>query len=160
MREEQIKSMLNGIINNGEKWEYRWCTADGWSNWKEYKLGDRIFDDYEYRKVETWYVMYSPTNPSGYYCNCIWNGEDTKYFESTSKEECEKWIEEHTKKSWLEEYMKSTCSNKFERDNTKIDITEVCKKIMKELPKYLSESLYCEVVGNLRLVFKDLGIKL
>lgn len=44
--------MPNGIINNGEKWEYRWCTADGWSNWKDYKLGDKIYDNYEYRKVE------------------------------------------------------------------------------------------------------------
>ena len=36
----------------------------------------------------------------------------------------------------------------------------ICKKILEELPKYLSESLYCEVVGNLRLVFKDLGVEL
>lgn len=116
MTEEQIKEMLNGIINNGEKWEYRWCTADGWSNWKDYKLGYEIFDNYEYRKVE--------------------------------------------KKTWLEEYLAINFDNKIEAHNSKIDIENVCKKILEELPKYLSESLYCEVVGNLRLVFKDLGIKL
>lgn len=142
MTEKQIKEMLNGIINNGEKWECRpkgyycseeqkyvdkqcdydacghTCRDDCYDDWHPYKLGDEIHKDWEYRK------------------------------------------EEHTKKTWLEEYLDFNCDSKIEAHNFKIDIKNVCKKIMEELPKYLSESLYCEVVGNLRLVFKDLGIEL
>lgn len=59
MTEEQIKEMLNGIINNGEKWEGRKKTGYDpidelytYTEWQPYKLGDEIHDDYEYRKVE------------------------------------------------------------------------------------------------------------
>lgn len=66
------------------------------------------------------------------------------------------------KKTWLEEQIEKEHSefDSYTRIVYKASASEVCKKIMEELPKYLSESLYCEVVGNLRLVFKDLGIEL
>lgn len=64
MTEEQIKEMLNGIINNGEEWEGRpkyandcdhWCSLcyiSGKCLWQPYKLGDEIHDNWEYRKKE------------------------------------------------------------------------------------------------------------
>lgn len=64
MTEENIKEMLNGIINNGEKWECRCLKQECCSDcdyscvknkiWQSYKLGNAIHDDWEYRKVETW----------------------------------------------------------------------------------------------------------
>lgn len=105
MTEEKIKEMLNGIINNGEKWEYRWCTADGWSNWKEYKLGYEIYDGYEYRKVEknkTWleesmelqgYISFPPGCP---------DYEKKKIcFKKGAKEVCKKILEEVDKEHGL-----------------------------------------------------------
>lgn len=59
MTDEQIKEMLNGIINNGEKWECRPIEIEDYvdissDDWQPYKLGDEIHADWEYRKVKTW----------------------------------------------------------------------------------------------------------
>lgn len=73
MKEEQIKEMLNGIINNDEKWECRHSVQVNksidfpeyeWSNWQTYKLGEEIHEDWEYRKVEkkTWLEEYLNIN--------------------------------------------------------------------------------------------------
>lgn len=168
MTEEHIKEMLNGIINNGEKWECRalphcgicfeeHCQTLCAHKWQPYKLGDEIHADWEYRKVETWCVFKCKDNIYLRGKKEILENDHIELIFEGTKEECEKWIEEHTKKSWLEEYMKSTCSNKFERDNTKIDITEVCKKILEEADKEVG---LCSASYYLKLIIKDLGIEL
>lgn len=60
MTENEIKIMLNGIINNNEVWEYRCSSKNECStcmigkctikNWKPYRLGYAINPNFEYRK--------------------------------------------------------------------------------------------------------------
>lgn len=159
MTEEQIKEMLNGIINNGEKWEYRWCTADGWSNWKDYKLGYEIFDDYEYRKVETWYV-YGEMGLEPFISKEDRNS-GTKLFKGT-KEDCEKWIEEHTN-TWLEKEIAK--SRYVKGGDIRIISTVVCRKILGEIAKKQSVPYAtCEPIeltyDEIKQIIKDLGIEL
>lgn len=170
MTEEQIKEMLNGIINNGEKWE---CIPPfkqeprGMSAhcWQPYKLGDEIHNDYEYRKIKTWFV-YGHVN----------NFKLTSEFDTTlniwhkgSKEECEKWIEENTKKkTWLEEYLIQNLLNKnsIAYEETRYGITNVCKKILEKVRGKIAEK---QKLGfsfsnidseELKEIIKELGVEL
>ena len=152
MTEEQIKEMLNGIINNGEKWECRPIIKANNAidleekqnrynfKYEPYKLGDEIHDDWEYRKVETLYVASTDRDEEGHIIFSIVSHQplldSNTYFKGT-KEECEKWIEEHTKKTWLEEKypLNDYCTyidislNESKRESVK----EVCKKILEEV---------------------------
>lgn len=93
MTDEQIKEMLNGIINNGEKWECRECNElDTRTDlnkhkfeWQPYKIGEGIHEDWEYRKVETWLEEYLYSN----------YGENAQYYiRIGAKEVCKKILEE------------------------------------------------------------------
>lgn len=171
MIEEQIKEMLNGIINNGEKWEGRpkyanvcdqkcsLCHISGKCLWQPYKLGDEIHADWEYRKVETWCVFKCKDN---IYLRgkkeILENDRIELIFEGT-KEECESYIKEHTKKSWLEEYIKLTVTKRHRKNDVVIDITEVCKKILEEVKK--SNNILGSIVyKDVEDIIKDLGIEL
>lgn len=160
MTEEQIKEMLNGIINNDEKWEYRWCTADGWSSWKDYKLGYEIYDNYEYRKVDVWYVLEDDRYDNNF---LLQNYKGDPIYNPIrfvgTKEACEKFIQDHTKKTWMEE-RKSCLSVSFGKKNIncyEAGATEICKKILEEM-----ENRALSGVGatTLRNIFKDLGVEL
>ena len=77
------------------------------------------------------------------------------------KEECEKWIEEHTKKTWLEEYLNINCDDKIEAHNSKIDIENVCKKILEEVEKQtVNEGCVAITSFELKEIIKELGIEL
>ena len=101
MTQEQIKGMLNGIINNGEKWECRPIIKANNAfdleekqnrynfKYEPYKLGDEIHADWEYRKVKNWYEDYLKLFPK-----------------SGQKETCRIVCKEVTKKI-LEEVKKS-----------------------------------------------------
>lgn len=89
---------------------------------------------YEYRKVEKWYVVefedgHFQIENTKKYMDVLFEG---------SKEECEKWLEEHTKKTWLEEYLYSNYGENAQY-YIRIGAKEVCKKILEELNKNGSE---------------------
>lgn len=176
MTEEQIKEMYLEIINNSEKWECRCqkqeCCSDCAFScienkiWQPYKLGEGIHEDWEYRKVEKWYVV-KETNQTFNICPY----EKAKqynpiHFEGT-KEECEKWIEEHTKKTWLEERFPLGLivdDLHMEGEKERLGATEVCKKILEEVRNNCFDSWLPVVrddVGNvLEHLIKELGIEI
>lgn len=90
-----------------------------------------------------------------------------------TKEECEKWIEEHTQKTWLEENY--PLNEEFPYDILGINevkqdaITEVCKKILEEVEKnvvfkdfenYEHGKALCITLDKLEDIIKDLGVEL
>lgn len=87
------------------------------------------FDDdvntYRIKPKEIWYVNYE----SGKYL--IQNSPTVKQFEG-SKEDCEKWIEEHTKKTWFEEYLYSNYGENAQY-YIRIGAEIICKKILDEV---------------------------
>lgn len=178
MTEEQKKEMLNGIINNGEKWEGR-CTkklfcfnnyntpCEDNHKWQPYKLGDEIHDDWEYRKVETWYVFKNVNFQYETLKNKVGRNIDKLVFEGT-KEECEKWIEEHTKKTWLEETFPLGLivgDLHMEGEKERKGATEVCKKILEEVKCKIAEKrklgfTFVNIdAKELKEIIKELGIE-
>lgn len=96
---------------------------------------------------------------------------DVGAFSYTYKELCEYftlldgselWIKEHTKKTWLEEYLNISCDDKIEAHNSKIDIENVCKKILEEVKvKNLNLSFGNKInYFALKDIIKDLGVDL
>lgn len=169
MTEEQKKEMLNGIINNGEKWECRQKTGYDpidelytYTEWQPYKLGDDIHNDYEYRKIKTWFV-YDYVN----------NFKLTSEFDTTlnawhkgTKEECEKWIEEHTKKTWLEENCLKFSNDKSLRPYVYcVGAEEVCKEILKKVKCKIAEKqklgfTFSNIDSEeLKEIIKELGVE-
>ena len=94
MTENEIKEMLNDIINNGAEYECRFIAGLNPHTWKPYKLGEGINEFYEYRKVEKWYVFCYGNNDYIIIKDVTSCGKPC-VFEGTKKE-CEKWVEEHT----------------------------------------------------------------
>lgn len=138
MTENEIKEMLLDIINNGAEYECRFEGDRGdppFNNkeWIPYNLGEEIHIDWGYRKVEKWYVFDYEDNDYRIFKDnddcavpCVFEG---------TREECEKWVEVHTK-SWLEEYIKNEpLVMNSERGIAKKSIQAVCKKIMEEVSK-------------------------
>lgn len=181
MTDEQIKKMLNGIINNDEKWEYTHIDRNGdYTPWKPYKLGNEIHDNWEYRKVEKWYVESTDRDKEGHIIFSVVSHQplldSNIYFEGT-KEECEKWIKEHTQKTWLEEYLENYFTDHTEYSlsrkgdllgGIRIGATEVCKKILEEVDKnvvfknfenYEHGKALCITLDKLEGIIKDLGVK-
>lgn len=121
-QKQVLKDKLQHYLDDFEHWCSRddryekpcvWFeTIDGWSNWKDYKLGYEIYDRYEYRKVE--------------------------------------------KKTWMEEYLAINCDDKIEAHNSKIDIENVCKKILEEME---NRALSGVSATTLRNIIKDLGVE-
>lgn len=108
------------------------------TEWKPYKLGEEIHSDWEYRKIEQWYVYSYKENTKKYtMLNIAYQVGDLNIIEIPfvgTKEECEKWIEEHTKKTWLESYLYKVKSRSlYGGDNFKEGIEAVCKKILEEV---------------------------
>lgn len=180
MTESEIKLMLKDIIDNNAEYECKpnfdcdvnckRCRYEWYCNWRPYKLGDEIHPGWEYRKVEKWYIYKSITEANGFtkgndgfwYCSVRYKDEHTIF--SGSEEECEKWIKEHTKKTWLEE-RKSCLSVSLDKRTIAINcyeagVKEVCKKILEEVGNYCE----CtdELVGKEELfnIIKNLGIEL
>lgn len=100
MTDEHIKEMLNGIINNDEKWEYTHIDRNGdYTPWKPYKLGDEIHDDWEYRKVETWYVLYGNDCYPYYIDKSVMDGENI--FSQAQKKNAKNGLKNiHRKLGW------------------------------------------------------------
>ena len=155
MTEEQKKEMLNGIINNGEKWECRKVVTtvafgvDLHSDWLPYKLGDEIHSNWEYRKVEKWYVV-KETNQTFTICSY----EKAKQYNSIhfegSKEECEKWVEEY-KKTWLEETYGDEAWITDDIDGNEIRISAIedfSKKLLEEVSKNFIEHILILLFHN------------
>lgn len=163
MADEKIKTMLKDIIDNGAEYECRSILEyQDIAEWKPYKLGEGINSNYEYRKVEKWYVV-KETNQT--FTICLY--EKAKqynpiYFEGL-KEQCEKWIEEHTKKTWLETYKEKCFLGSYfslpERGTLLSGIeegaNEVCKKILEEVG-----SERCITSEQLHLIIERLGVEL
>lgn len=179
MTDEQVKSMLKDIINNGSEYECKpnfecdtdgcdICRYKGYCDWRPYKLGDEIHPDWEYRKVEKWYVFDYEDNDYRIFKDDI-DCAVPVVFEG-SKEACEKWVKEHTKKIWLEE-RKSCLSLLFERKAIncyETGVKEVCKKILEEVDSYkwnyddydMERSFDVIEVSDIHKVIKDLGVEL
>lgn len=167
MTENEIKEMLKDIIDNGAEYEYTCKDSNGdYCPYRKYKLGMEIYSYCEYRKVENWYV-YLESDGSYILLRKRRIGKtifDKIIFEGT-EEECKKWIEEHTKKTWLEE-RKSCLSVSFSKEvinGYSAGVTEVCKKIL-EVEHNLevnSETTEGFVIGKnqLRDIIKDLGVE-
>ena len=164
MKEKEIKEMLGGIINNNEKWECRPIKKAGYINitgykWRPFILGDKINDNWEYRKCELFHVyrhkkdgyITAQTLDVGYLFNCIPSERDEHpiyYFEGT-EEECNQWIKNHTKKSWIDEHYPT---NKVMRSC----ITSTCKKILVEA----SKSGCKDTVSFIKEIIENLGVQL
>lgn len=121
MIEDKIKEMLKDIIDNGTEYECRDTSCimslsnitkdicnkckmcQGERLWKPYKLGEAIHENFEYRKKEKWCVIKIECCPDYIITLKNEHNKNELYFESYQKEECEKWVEKHTKKTWLEE---------------------------------------------------------
>lgn len=168
MTENEIKEMLNGIINNDEKWECRkeigYDQIDElyiYSEWKPYKLGDEIRSDYEYRKVEKYIVFFNMNINLEIGLKSKHSNLKSFEFEGT-KEECEQWVKDHSK-TWLEEYIKNeTLVMNSERDIAKKSIQAVCKKILEEfenkLPLYIDTGRNY-LLKDIKSIIKDLGVE-
>lgn len=109
MKEEEIKNMLSDIINNNAEYEGKPAAKSGktfppkYYLWKPYKLGDEVHPDWDYRKVETWYVVnyharktFMVINQETFHRHFLPN--DALY-QSRSEEDCEKWIADNI--SWI-----------------------------------------------------------
>lgn len=166
MTDSEIKEMLKDIIDNGAEYEFRWLRTDGWSDWKPYRLGEEIlYNDsrYEYRKIEKWYVY---LQSDGSYIFLRELGKKTIFdkimFEGT-KEECEKWIKEHTK-SWLE----IVIAQKIDEESVhfisayKLGVKDICQKILEEVK---IKNIYLSIESKINYfaledIIKDLGVNL
>lgn len=173
----EIKVMLKDIIDNDVQYECRPNTIllsnpPQFPEWEEYRLGDEIHSDWEYRKVEKWYV-YLESDGSYVTSNEHRIGDtifDKVVFED-SKEACEKWVEENTKKTWLEDAIESQLSHPFAPSCSNSEIKkvcfkngaeEVCKKILDELgvklPFYIDTGRNC-LLKDIAEIIKDLGVE-
>lgn len=172
MTEAEMKEMLLDIINNGAEYEYKHpethciqSETKGCNNcgkcWSKYKLGYEIHLDWKYRKVEKWYVV---ENPYGFSIerDSKFETDPCREFEG-SKEACEKWVEEHTKKTWLEEYIEDNATLE-DRAMAYMMSKDICKKILEEVDHQVevsSETTEGFVIGKnqLRDIIIDLGVE-
>lgn len=175
MTEKQIKEMLSGIINNGEKWEYTHIDRNGdYTPWKLYKLGEAIYENWEYRKVEKWYVESTDRDKEGRIIFSVVSHQpllDSNIYFVGTKEECEKWIKDHTQKTWLEENcFKFSSDDKIRHPYVYCTAAEeICKKILEEVDKnvvfkefenYEHGKALCITLDKLEDIIKDLGVEL
>lgn len=176
MTENEIKAMLKDIIDNGAEYEYTYLDRNGdYRPYQKYKLGNEIFSNYEYRKVEMWCVFDFGDNDYRTF------KDDTNcavpcVFEGT-KEECEKWIEEHTK-TWLKKTLNEKRKSSTKYTHTELDmyelgfengIIEVCQKILEEVYNYSypthdpindEDGPLVVELGDLREIIEKLGVEL
>lgn len=162
MTKLEIENMLLDIINNGAEYECRpigkcsHCVKCRLCDWRDYKLGDKIHDNFEYSKKEKWCVIKIECCPD--YIITLKNeyNKNETYFESYQKEECEKWIKEHTKKTWFDEI--------FPYDNStnlkyRFGVRSVCKKILEEIDNLSSYDDPKHVKSVVESIIENLGIK-
>lgn len=155
MTENEIKEMLNDIINNGAEYECRFIAGLNPHTWKPYKLGEGINEFYEYRKVEKWYVFCYGNNDYIIIKDVTSCGKPC-VFEGTKKE-CEKWVEEHTK-TWLEDYIDRNYGNYIDRNygnSIRLGAKIICEKILEEL----KDEKYLPTYEGIFNLIKDLGIE-
>lgn len=174
MTDEEIKEMLNGIINNGEKWECRPVIKANNAfdleekqnrynfKYEPYKLGEEIHKDWEYRKVEVWCVFqwYKSGNYHLQRTEILNDNYDYIIMFEGTKEECEKWIEYHTNKTWLDE-RKSCLSVSFSKEvinGYSAGVTEVCKKVLEDIRTH--EGIEQLTKFYIAEIIKDLGVDL
>lgn len=162
MTENEIKEMLKDIIDNGAEYEYTCKDSNGdYCLYRKYKLGMEIYSYYEFRKVEKWYVIHEGKTEDGDIVYCRQSTFE-KYYASLNKEiffkgteeECKKWIEEHTKKTWLEKEIHRLA---IAEDDIRVVAYSVCKKILEEME---NRDLSYVSATTLRNIFKDLGVEL
>lgn len=152
---ETDREMIADIVNNGAEYE---CSFKGvyTHSWVPYKLGDKIYHEYwEYRKVEKYIVFYNMNMELEIGLKS--KHPNLKNFEfEGSKEECEKWVEEHTKKTWLKETfpIDTLCADvNFDNKKSRLGATETCKKILEMYEKMNEPS------GFIKSLIEDLGVK-
>ncbi|MBQ0003577.1 MAG: hypothetical protein KBT21_08560 [Treponema sp.] len=73
--------------------------------------------------------------------------------------------EEHTKKTWLEEYIEDNATSE-DRAMAYMTSKEICKKILEEVHKkweqeksYNGKTLFSDIGNELEKIIKDLGVK-
>lgn len=182
MTKNEIKEMYKSLAN-GDDWE---CKCNGhntcsqceievcpYETWQPYKLGEAIRENFEYRKVETWYVVSTDRDKEGHIIFNVVSHQpllDSNIYTEGTKEECEKWIKEHTKKTWLEERypteyedIKTVSNHLAFRTVAK----EVCKKILEEVDSHKwnyedawDRSFEVIDIPSIHNIIKDLGVEL
>lgn len=170
MTENEIKEMYKSLAN-GDDWE---CKCNGYNNcthcevgfcpdenWRPYKLGEAIHENFEYRKIEKWCV----TTQKEIFELDLLKSYETPIFVG-SKKECEKWIKGYMNKTWLEEKLNEMRKSSTEYTCTELDmyelgcengIIEACKKILEEVDK--NESHYYFSYFDVRDIINDLGVE-
>lgn len=128
---EGKREIIEGLLKN-EIWEAKplYCKAAcpvgcsmnrkncdrvyDYMQWKRVKLGDAIHDNYEYRKLETWYIVNHETQGlqiAQKISDELWleisKNSSIIFFQGTL-EECKLWVEKHSKASKLVQ-MSKTC---------------------------------------------------
>lgn len=163
MTEDKIKEMYKSLAN-GDEWECKpnaICAEEcqpkcDLCDWRPYKLGDEIIPDWEYRQIEKWYVV-KETNQTFSICPFEKAKQYNPIYFEGSKEECEKWIKENTKKTWLEERLEKVNARRGTRLECKDIIIEVCKKILEEIRTH--EGIEQMTKFYIAEIIKDLGVE-
>lgn len=97
MTEKEKRNMLQSVIN-GDEWECREnMTSEfdepSYTDWKPYKLGEAIHDDWQYRKALTCYIYESLAGKLSLHMN---SHIKSNLVFTGSESECIKWILDHT----------------------------------------------------------------
>lgn len=173
MTKKAIKEMLADIINNGAQYEVKKCNRECKVNdglycdceckkWAPYELGEEINPNWEYRKVDYYYVVKMAVGKP--YIISKFADSDS-VFKSRSIKECEDWISK--KQNWFETWQ-SRMSLNFALNGAQgssLGIVNFAKKLLEEIHK---QSYYADTykepevikVENIFEIIKDLGVTL
>lgn len=160
MRENEIRNMLSDIINNNAEYEYKRKDV-GFIKWLPYKLGEEISDEYEYREV----IKYVVVKPDGEYSVGLKSVLSLKakiYFESTSEEECKKWIADHS--NWINENYGETdwINDDVDANDIRVDAIEdfakeFLSRVYKDAKEHNDDTLSIE---DLESIIKKMGVEI
>lgn len=160
-------------LSEGDEWEYKECSvldtfAPGYNEskfeWKPYKLGDAINDDWIYRKVERCYVF---ENDFGALLIFDKKLQGKKLLYDGTKEECEKYIKEN-EKTWLNESAKEFARFHADMYFARMDgqapddekkLRKVYKDVAFEFSKKILEEVGEDAVVTLHNTFDNCKLK-
>lgn len=168
MTKETMREMIADIVNNGAVYKYRVdipSCKDGYE-WHIYNLGEEVHFDYDYVKVEYWYV-YKNIIGKPYAVTKNRLLQAAPVFKSESKQECDEWVKKESG-TWFEKWqhnmlMSSKAFNFDAQKGSFLAINGFTKELLKRIdetfPDHVATGRNC-LIYEIKTIISDMGVEL